>query len=101
MTYSPHWTFINVSLVDSPVLNSLNNHFVGELTDAVIGFEQTEVTVIEGEDAILTTFFRANQSNVDYRGELFTVFSQVGKGNATGKATQTDHAPIAKIILKS
>ena len=31
-------------------------------TDAVIGFEQTEVTVIEGEDAFLMTFFRNNDT---------------------------------------
>ena len=55
-------------------------------TDAVIGFEQTEVTVIEGEDAFLTTFFRSNDTSVDYHGGFFTVFSQVGKGNATGMA---------------
>jgi hypothetical protein len=52
--------------------------------DAEIGFNATEVTVIEGEPVLLTTVLRNNNlTTSDYgRFEYFTI--KIQGGNATG-----------------
>ena len=52
----------------------------------MVGFETTEVTVIEGEVVHLNTVFRNNLTASDFRRyeSLFTVYTELGRGNATG-----------------
>ena len=62
-------------------------HYIHAIsTDAVIGFDQTEVTVVEGEEVTLTTSFKNNVTAQTYlRSDFFTISTQQGEGNATGK----------------
>lgn len=51
-----------------------------------IGFDQTEITVIEGETVSLSTSIKNNGLTIgDYfRTDLFEISTLQGKGNATG-----------------
>ena len=53
-------------------------------TDVTIGFDQTEVTVIEGEIVTLTTSFKNITPSVYLLSGLFEIFTSHSKGNATG-----------------
>ena len=60
------------------------NHLINCFTDAKIGFNATEVTVIEGEPVLLTTILNDNNlTTSDYhRFEYFTI--KIQGGNAIG-----------------
>ena len=58
------------------------------LTEVELGFVQTDVTVIEGEEVFLTTSFRNNVTSEDYYREFFTVSTRLNKGNATGESVR-------------
>jgi hypothetical protein len=45
-----------------------------------IGFDEAEVTVVEGEIALLSASFKNNITSMDYAGSGFSVYT----GNATG-----------------
>lgn len=60
-------------------------------TDLEIGFDKTEVTVIEGETVLLNASFKNNISFVDYGGSGFSVYIY-DEGNVTG---------IAKYVLRT
>jgi hypothetical protein len=53
----------------------------------IIGFDQTEVTVLEGETVSLSTSVKNNGLTIgDYsRTDLFEVSTLQGTGNATGR----------------
>ena len=48
-----------------------------------IGFDKTEVTVVEGETVLLNASFKNNITSMDYAGLGFSVFIY-DEGNATG-----------------
>ena len=62
---------------------STNSPFV----DVTIGFDQMEVTVLEGEVVSLSTSVKNNGLTIgDYfRTDLFEIFTLQGTGNATGR----------------
>ena len=57
-------------------------------TDAKVGFDTTEVTVVEGETVTLTTSLKNNLTLEDYHrySQSFTISTQQGGGNATGES---------------
>ena len=62
------------------------NIFLNFLTGTVVGFDQTEVTVTEGETVTLSTSFKNNITIQTFQRifNSFQVFTQQGAGNATG-----------------
>ena len=58
-------------------------YLFSKYTDVEIGFDKTEVTVIEGETILLTASFKNNISSTDYGGSGFSVYVY-DKGNITG-----------------
>ena len=61
-------------------------------TDAVVGFDTTEVTVVEGETFILTTSLKNNNlTHKDYHrySQPFTISTQPDEGNAAGESRDT------------
>ena len=57
------------------------------IVDVTIGFDQTEITVFEGETVSLSTSIKNNGLTIEdyFRTDLFEISTLQGIGNATGR----------------